>query len=193
MLNAEMNSEFTSAFSTQHSELRMSPRRGYIDALRGLAVLIMIEAHVLDSWTRFPDRQTRHYAYAMVLGGFGAPLFLFLAGLAVPLSAGSKLRRTGDGQAASRAVARRGLEIFGLAFLFRIQAWVLGWSAPRWLLRVDILNIMGPSIMAAAAIWGALNTLRRTSGGVCRGDLGDRADDADRAQYFNPVATARSD
>ena len=119
----------------------------------------MIEAHVLDSWTRFPDRQTRHYAYAMVLGGFGAPLFLFLAGLAVPLSAGSKLRRTGDGHAASRAVARRGLEIFGLAFLFRIQAWVLGWSAPRWLLRVDILNIMGPSIMAAAAIWGALNTL----------------------------------
>ena len=118
----------------------------------------MIEAHVLDSWTRFPDRQTRHYAYAMVLGGFGAPLFLFLAGLAVPLSAGSKLRKTGDVHAASRAVARRGLEIFGLAFLFRIQAWVLGWSAPRWLLRVDILNIMGPSIMAAAAIWGALNT-----------------------------------
>ena len=160
MLNAEMNSEFTSALSIQHSALQVSPsRRGYIDALRGLAVLIMIEAHVLDSWTRFPDRQTRHYAYAMVLGGFGAPLFLFLAGLAVPLSAGSKLRRTGDVQVASRAVARRGLEIFGLAFLFRLQAWALGWSAPWWLLRVDILNIMGPSIMAAAAIWGALNTL----------------------------------
>jgi uncharacterized membrane protein len=159
MLNAEMNSEFTSAFTTQNSELRISPRRDYIDALRGLAVLIMIEAHVLDSWTRFPDRQTRHYAYAMVLGGFGAPLFLFLAGLVVPLSAGSKLRKTGNVQVASRVVARRGLEIFGLAFLFRIQAWVLGWSAPRWLLRVDILNIMGPSIMAAAAIWGALNTL----------------------------------
>jgi uncharacterized membrane protein len=158
MLNAEMKSEFTSAFSTQHSELQMPPRRGYLDAMRGLAVLIMIEAHLLDSWTRFPDRQTRHYAYAMVLGGFGAPLFLFLAGLAVPLSAGSKLRRTADVRAASRAVTRRGLEIFGLAFLFRIQAWVLGWSAPRWLLRVDILNIMGPSIMAAAAIWGALNT-----------------------------------
>ena len=113
MLNAEMNSEFTSAFSTQHSALRESPRRGYIDALRGLAVLVMIEAHVLDSWTRFPDRQTRHYAYAMILGGFGAPLFLFLAGLAVPLSAGSKLRRTGDADAASRAVARRGLRSSG--------------------------------------------------------------------------------
>ena len=50
-------------------------RRGYLDLLRGLAVLIMIEAHVLDSWTRFPDRQTRQFAYAMVLGGFGAPRF----------------------------------------------------------------------------------------------------------------------
>ena len=96
----------------------------------------------------------------MILGGFGAPLFLFLAGVAVPLSAGSKLRRTGDVEAASRAVVRRGLEIFGLAFLFRIQAWVLGWSSPRWLLKVDILNIMGPSIMAAAAIWGAVQHAR---------------------------------
>jgi uncharacterized membrane protein len=34
-------------------------RRGYLDWLRGLAVLIMIETHVLDSWTRFPDRETR--------------------------------------------------------------------------------------------------------------------------------------
>jgi uncharacterized membrane protein len=135
-------------------------RRGYLDLLRGLAVLIMIEAHVLDSWTRFPDRQTRQYAYAMVLGGFGAPLFLFLAGVAVPLSAGSKFRRTGDLDAAARAVSRRGLEVFGLAFLFRIQAWVLGWSPVRSILKVDILNIMGPSIMAAAAMWGALTTVK---------------------------------
>jgi len=136
------------------------PRRGYLDVLRGLAVLIMIESHLLDSWTRFPDRQTWRFAYAMVLGGFGAPLFLFLAGVAVPLSAGSKFRRTGDVNAASRAVVRRGLEIFGLAFLFRLQSWVLGWSSPRYLLKVDILNIMGPSIMAAAAIWGALRTAK---------------------------------
>ncbi len=135
-------------------------RRGYLDVLRGLAVLIMIEAHLLDSWTRFPDRQARQFAYAMVLGGFGAPLFLFLAGVAVPLSAGSKLRRTGDADGASRAVVRRGLDVFGLAFLFRIQAWVLGWSSPRSILKVDILNIMGPSIMAAAAIWGAMRTVK---------------------------------
>ena len=130
-----------------------SSRRGYLDWLRGLAVLIMIEAHLLDSWTRVPDRNSREFAHALILGGFGAPLFLFLAGVAVSLSAGSKLRRTGDARAATHAVARRGLEIFGLSLLFRVQAWILGWSNPRNLLKVDILNIMGPSIVAAAWIW----------------------------------------
>jgi uncharacterized membrane protein len=135
-------------------------RRGYLDWLRGLAVLIMIEAHVLDSWTRFPDRETRAFAWSMILGGMGAPLFLFLAGLSVAMSAGSKARRSRDAAVASRAVVRRGLEIFGLAFLFRLQAWVLGWSSPRLLLKVDILNIMGPSIMMAATLWRVASSVR---------------------------------
>ncbi len=135
-------------------------RKGYLDWLRGLAVLIMIEAHVLDSWTRVPDRQSVEFAFAMIVGGFGAPFFLFLAGVAVPLSAGAKYRRSGDHPAAAGAVARRGLEIFGLAFLFRVQSWILGWGSPRNLLKVDILNIMGPSISAAALLWRAAGSLR---------------------------------
>jgi uncharacterized membrane protein len=135
-------------------------RRGYLDWLRGVAVLVMIEAHLLDSWTRFPDRQTRQFAYAMIVGGFGAPLFLFLAGVAVPLSAAAKLRRTGDLRAATRGVAKRGLEVFGLAFLFRAQSWILSWARARDLLKVDILNIMGPSIVVAAWMWGAVRSQR---------------------------------
>lgn len=129
-------------------------RRGYLDWLRGIAVLVMIEAHLVDSWTAPDWRETREFGWAIILGGLGAPLFLLLAGVAVSLSAGAKARRSGDHRAAAAAVVRRGLEIFGLAFLFRVQAWVLGWSSPRDLLKVDILNIMGPSIMAAAALWG---------------------------------------
>src|SRR5262245_25234706 len=97
-------------------------RRTYLDVLRGVAVLVMIEAHVIDSWTRAADRQTHAFRQSLVLGGFGAPLFLFLAGVAVAMSAGSKFRRTGDAHAAMRAVQKRGLEIFLLAFLFRLQA-----------------------------------------------------------------------
>ena len=55
---------------------------------------------------------------------------------------------------------RRGLEIFLLAFVFRIQAWILGWSSPRFLLRVDILNVMGPAIVMSAALWGMRATFR---------------------------------
>jgi uncharacterized membrane protein len=135
-------------------------RRGYLDWARGLAVLIMIQAHLLDSWTRFDARASWTFDWAMIVAGFGAPMFLSLAGTSVALSAGSKWRRSGDVRAAARAVMRRGVWIFFLAFVFRVQAWILGWGAPRTLLKVDILNIMGPSIVAAAAVWGAFTSTR---------------------------------
>lgn len=129
-------------------------RRRYLDWVRGLAVLIMMQAHVLDSWTRVDVRRSWQFAWSMIVAGFGAPLFLFLAGVSVALSAGAKSRRGGDDAAAAAAVIKRGAWIFALAFLFRIQAWVLGWGPPRTLLKVDILNVMGPSVAAAGAVWG---------------------------------------
>jgi uncharacterized membrane protein len=137
-----------------------APRRTYLDVLRGIAVLVMIEAHVIDSWTRGGDRAHDAFGYSLILGGFGAPLFLFLAGVAIPMSAASKARRLGSDRAGARAVVRRGLEIFLLAFVFRFQAFVLGWGAPFTLLRVDILNIMGPAIMATAALWACVRSSR---------------------------------
>jgi uncharacterized membrane protein len=129
-------------------------RRAYLDWLRGIAVLLMIEAHLLDSWTASPYRESAAYGRAIVAGGMGTTLFLMLAGVAAGLSAGSTLRRSGNAAAASTKVVRRGLEIFALAFLFRLQALILGWSSHAAdVLKVDILNIMGPSIAAAALLW----------------------------------------
>ena len=145
----------------------MPTRRGYLDWLRGLAVLIMIEAHIVDSWTAEAFRHGSAYAVAIVVGGMGAPLFLFLAGVAVALSASAKLRGTEDRGAAASAVMRRGMQLFGLAFVFRIQAWILGWSTPLALLKVDILNIMGPSIAAAGALWGAFRSSRARLTAFC--------------------------
>jgi uncharacterized membrane protein len=131
-------------------------RRAYIDWTRGLAVIVMIFAHTIDAWTRPSDRGTPAYALAVKIAGMGAPLFLFLAGISVALSAGAKTRKGGDRGRAVLAVAARGLQIFGLAFLFRLQSWALGMfrSPVSSLLKVDILNIMGPSIAIAAGIWG---------------------------------------
>src|SRR5215208_3349117 len=129
-------------------------RRGYIDSARGVAVLLMIEAHVVDAWTRTADKSTVLYRDATIVGGFAAPMFLFLAGVGVVLSATRAAERTGSRRSATEAIVRRGLEIFVFAFLFRIQAFVVSPGNPLVaLFRVDILNIMGPAIVAAGLLW----------------------------------------
>ena len=130
-------------------------RRAYIDWMRGLSVLIMIEAHVIDSWTRSADAATIGYRWAKILGGFAAPIFLFLAGVAVVMACGGRTRKSGDRSAASWGVQRRGWEIFGLAFLFRLQSWILSAGATvKGIFKADILNIMGPTIALTAWLWG---------------------------------------
>jgi len=133
---------------------RTPDRRRDIDIARGLAVLLMIEAHTVDAWTRAASKATAAYRDAVVLGGFAAPLFLWLAGVGVVLSANRVAARTGSRVMACDAVVRRGLEIFILAFLFRLQAFVLSPGGPPVMLfRVDILNIMGPAIVFAGVLW----------------------------------------
>lgn len=129
-------------------------RRGYLDWLRGIAVLVMIEAHTFDSWTRLSDRHSTAYAWSMIVAGFGAPAFLFLAGVAIALAAGSRQRRGLSDREVTRRAFRRGLEIFVLAFLFRLQAWIIsGGALAATLLKVDILNVMGLAMLAGAALW----------------------------------------
>lgn len=138
------------------------PRRAYIDWARGLAVLVMIEAHTTDAWTRAASKKSDAFRDAAILGGFAAPMFLWLAGVALALAAARVAREKGP-LAATHAICRRGLEIFILAFLFRLQAFIVSpGSHPVTLFRVDILNVMGPAIVAAGMIWG----LSRTTSGV---------------------------
>ncbi len=138
-----------------------SPRRAYVDWARGIAVLMMIEAHTVDAWTRLSPAVRRTIAFrdATVLGGFAAPLFLWLAGLAVVLAATRMAERTGSRRAAVEMICRRGLEIFILGFLFRLQGFIITpGSHPVTLFRVDILNIMGPAIALAGIVWGLART-----------------------------------
>jgi len=140
---------------TSSPEQTSITRRHYIDCLRGVAVLIMLLAHTSDAWTADAERSTEAFQRVLILGGFGAPLFLWLAGIASVLSAERTFRRNGSRKAAALSVFRRGVEIFILAFLFRLQAFIVSPGAsPVTLFRVDILNVMGPSIAAAGLVWG---------------------------------------
>jgi uncharacterized membrane protein len=115
----------------------------------------MVLSHVVDAWTRDADRDRTGYYWVTFLGGLAAPAFLFLAGLGSALSAASKDARGLSRADVRQALVQRGLTIFGLALVFRLQSFVLGLGAPVGLLKVDVLNVMGLALVLAALIWGA--------------------------------------
>lgn len=117
----------------------------------------MVLAHVLDAWTRADDRSGPVFDRLKFVGGLAAPAFLMLAGLSLVLAAHRVSGRRGDRTDGAEVVWRRSWRILGLAFLFRLQSFVLGFGAPVGLLKVDILNVLGASMVAAAALWGALS------------------------------------
>ena len=122
---------------------------GYIDWMRGLACLLMFQTHCYDSWLSAQARQSRFFMYSQLGGTFPAPLFLFLTGISFALVT-EKLWQTNlpPSQIARRTI-RRGAEIFAFGLLFRLQEFLVawGWAPKSDLLRVDILNTIGLSMM----------------------------------------------
>jgi uncharacterized membrane protein len=136
-------------------------RKGYLDWLRGVATLLMIEAHTMDAWTLPSEREGWPYRVAIVLGGFAAPAFMCLAGISLALAAVSRERRGGTVAEVAALTRRRGWQIFGLAFLFRLQAFLIsGGQFPQSLLKVDILNVMGLSMVLAGTVWALVEDRR---------------------------------
>lgn len=129
-------------------------RLSYIDYMRGLACVLMFQTHCYDSWLRPESRHSALYAWSQLGGTLPAPLFVFLAGVSVALVT-ERLREKGTPRnAIARQTILRGAEIFGLGLIFRVQEFALGYPWSPWtdLLRVDILNILGLSIMLMGAL-----------------------------------------
>jgi uncharacterized membrane protein len=117
--------------------------------MRGLACVLMFQTHCYDSWLSPSARQSKFFMYSQLGGTFPAPLFLFLAGISFALVT-EKLRKKNlpPAQIAS-ATIRRGAEIFAFGLLFRLQEYLIawGWAPLSDLLRVDVLNTIGLSMM----------------------------------------------
>jgi uncharacterized membrane protein len=120
-----------------------------------VGVLVMVEAHVIHAWTAPGDRTRTAYYWLSFVGGLAAPIFLALAGVALTLAAGARMRRGYSARDVAALARRRGWQIVGLAFLFRLQSWAISGGPARTLLKVDILNVMGVAMIAAAVLWGA--------------------------------------
>jgi uncharacterized membrane protein len=132
-------------------------RLAYIDWMRGLAVVLMFQTHCYDSWLSPEARKSSSLIKWSQLGGtLPAPLFIFLAGVSFALVT-EKLREKGVARnAIAKQTIQRGAEIFGLGLLFRVQEFAVGYPRSPWtdLLRVDVLNILGLSMMLmGVACW----------------------------------------
>ena len=124
-------------------------RLTYIDWMRGLACLLMFQTHCYDSWLSPAARKSSFFLWSQLGGTLPAPLFVFLAGVSFALVT-SRLRAKGTSRnAIARTTILRGAEIFGLGLLFRVQEFALGYPSAPWtdLLRVDVLNILGLSMI----------------------------------------------
>ncbi|HKN77219.1 MAG TPA: heparan-alpha-glucosaminide N-acetyltransferase domain-containing protein [Candidatus Acidoferrum sp.] len=124
-------------------------RLSYIDWMRGLACVLMFQTHCYDSWLSPEARNSPVFVWSQLGGTLPAPLFIFLAGISFALVT-ERLREKGASNLEiAKTTIGRGAEIFALGLLFRIQEYALGYHWVSWtdLLRVDILNILGLSMM----------------------------------------------
>ena len=124
-------------------------RLAYIDWMRGLACVLMFQTHCYDSWLGSAARQSKFFMYSQLGGTFPAPLFLFLAGISFALVTEKLRKKSVTPNQIARTTIRRGAEIFAFGLLFRIQEYLIawGWAPKSDLLRVDILNTIGASMM----------------------------------------------
>jgi uncharacterized membrane protein len=129
-------------------------RLAFLDWTRGLAVILMILCHVFNSFTRMEERGEGGYIFSQSIGGMASVLFLFLAGVTLAFGMAGTDRR-GDSPLKRWACSvRRGAEILGLAFLFRLSTWAFDYpSAPLHVIwKVDILNCMGAAMLLLSVV-----------------------------------------
>ncbi len=140
--------------ATRGQVSRIGGRLDAVDWLRGLAVVLMIQTHLYDAWCNAAAKATAAYSWSRFLGGIPSRLFLLLVGVAMAIKFEKQLGRDVPRRDMVRGGARRGLEILVLAYLFRVQEWVLGGMGSNWpdLFRVDILNCIGASMILTAFI-----------------------------------------
>jgi hypothetical protein len=144
-------------------------RKLWLDWQRGLAVLFMVEVHVLDAWLSpaargapwplglLPGSWITPHAVLNMIGGLAAPGFLYMAGLSQGLADAAQERKGVPPRERRARALRRALWLLGVAYGFRVAEYVLGgaWSRPGgWadVLKVDVLNVIAVGLALSAVL-----------------------------------------
>jgi uncharacterized membrane protein len=134
--------------------------------MRGLACVLMFQTHCYDSWLSPSARQSKFFMYSQLGGTFPAPLFLFLAGVSLALVTEKLWQKDLPPAEIARRTIRRGAEIFAFGLAFRLQEYVIawGWAPLSDLLRVDVLNTIGLSMMLMGVLCWVVLSIDRGGG-----------------------------
>ncbi len=124
--------------------------------MRGLACILMFQTHCYDAWLGGDARKTTFLEGSQRLGTLPAPLFLFLAGISFALVTDKLIRKNLSPAEITRTMVRHGAKILAFGLLFRLQEFLIawGWAPFSDLLRVDVLNIIGLSMILMALTCG---------------------------------------
>ncbi|MCX6597928.1 MAG: heparan-alpha-glucosaminide N-acetyltransferase domain-containing protein [Acidobacteria bacterium] len=131
-----------------------APRLGFLDWARGIAAVIMLQGHVFDSFTLGDQRQQSMFVLSQFIGGMPPAIFLFLTGVTLSFLMDSQERRELGAWEKLKGIAFRSRYLLLLAVLFRFQLWLFAFPNAPWtdLLKVDILNCMGLSVLLLAPL-----------------------------------------
>ncbi|MDE3198174.1 MAG: DUF1624 domain-containing protein [Acidobacteriota bacterium] len=141
-----------------------SQRLLYLDWLRGIAAITMLQGHVFHSFLRDDLRTGGPYMASQFVGGMPPAIFLFLLGVTFAFLMDSQEKKGVSAPGRMMAALRRSGYLFAAAFAFRLQLWLFSLDLGGWpnVFRVDILNCMGFAllVMAPMAIFRTVERIR---------------------------------
>ena len=145
-------------------KLKTTSRLQFLDWVRGLGAIIMLQGHTYHSFLRQDLRGSSTFILSDFLGGLPSAVFLFLTGVTLAFLMDSRERQGAPASARVMASLRRAGYILGLGFLVRIQLWIFAFPGSQWtdMLRVDVLNCMGfaLAVMAVMAVFRTVERVR---------------------------------
>lgn len=139
-----------------------SNRLTYLDWVRGLSALIMLQGHVFDAWLRPQDRSSEWFWLSQFLGGLPAPTFLFLVGVSLALVLDRMRTKGSSWRDLAWRVLRRGGWILFLAYVFRIEQFLVWRPFSHWsdVFKVDTLNCIAMSTIVIGLLSVTLQSRR---------------------------------
>src|SRR6266699_1343743 len=131
-----------------------SQRLLYLDWVRGLAAIVMLQGHVFQSFLRNDLREGGPYVMSQFAGGMPPAVFLFLLGVTFAFLMDSQQKKGVAAWARWAAALKRSGYLFAAAFAFRLQLWIFSIDKSHWtdLFRVDILNCMGLALLVLSVM-----------------------------------------